>query len=281
MPKKISSTLISDLVDLARGGSATAVLLLCAINRGSTLSEIAGLAGVTRQAVSNWARGAEGQYENLKRVIQHLEIDFLEIEHVLSQVFPKTQGYEPYLIKLNVIYDSLTARLEEMHKAAISKEPWEPDEVNDSLFREGFLLKNLKTLFYLAFNNKARGFDLAVIRGVSCTEEAWANFCIEHVDGLSGRIKADSPLRGSIFRSRAGRWADDSLTLSDVCSSYFKIRLEFDKVCKGLDFAPASSGRVESEIFIDHVLWERYDYDRANHINYFFTGCPIGMDKSL
>ena len=93
MSKQISSAVKLGLVDLARKGSPTAVLLLCAIHKGSTLSEIAERADVTRQAVSNWARGTEGNPGNLKQLIKYLAIDFIEIESVLLQILPKTRNY--------------------------------------------------------------------------------------------------------------------------------------------------------------------------------------------
>jgi transcriptional regulator with XRE-family HTH domain len=269
MPKRSSSTVKSDLVDLARGGSSTAVLLLCAIQKGLTMSEIADRAGVTRQAVSNWASGSDGNSGSLKQLITYLEIDINEIESVLSQIFPKAQNYEPHSLRLSVINESLSARLKEIHKEATSPNSCDIDTEGDSFFQKGFLSKNLKELFYFAFKDKARGFDLAIVRGPSCDDEAWRVFCEKYVDDQTCSISIGSSLWEVVYRSEPKDW-EGEFKLSDVCRSYGRLKLGLNKICKGLELAPASNANSRSQVVIGDVLWERYDYDRSNHIDYFF-----------
>lgn len=267
MPKQISIATRSRLLDLARKGSTTAVLFLCAIHKGFTLTEIADRAGVTRQAVSNWASGVEGRSSNLKQLIKNLEIDFVEIEFLLSKIFPEIQGYEPNLLKLSVVKKSLTALLKELLEGTSSPDSEENDKEGDSFFHKGFLSKNLKTLFYLAFDEMENGFDLAIIQGVGCSDEAWRVFCEKHIDGQTQEIFSDSHL-SDLFDKLDG-------SLSTLCRCYKDLKMELDKVCKGLDLAPASCEYSPSEIISGHVSWEDYDYDRSNHIDYFFIGSLI------
>ncbi len=269
MPKRNSSTVKSDLVDLAREGSSTAVLLLCAVQRGLTLSEIADRAGVTRQAVSNWASGSEGHSGSLKQLIRYLEIDLHEIESVLLQIFPKNQDYEPHSLRSIVINETLSARLKETHKDAYSLSAYDVAAEGDLFFKKGFLSKNLKALFYFAFKDKIRGFDLAIVRGPNCEEKAWRSFCEEHVDDSTGNISTDSPIWHSVQKDESDDW-EPELNLSDVCRNYDRLKTDLDKICKGLDIAPATNASSETEVVLCDVLWERYDYDRSNQIDYFF-----------
>ena len=149
-----------------------------------------------------------------------------------------------------------------MHKVAISSDSHVIDAGGETFFYKGFLHKNLKSLFYLAFNYKAHGFDLAIVRGAGCDEESWCAFRDAHVDDQTGDLSAASRLWGRVYRG--------TLTLYEVCQSYDELKAELDKVCKGLDLAPASLEHSENEIILSDVLWEDYDYDRSNHIDYFF-----------
>jgi len=272
MRKRNSSTVRSDLIDLAKEGSSTAVLLLCGIQRGLTLSEIADCAGVTRQSVSNWANGSEGSSGNLKQLIRQLEIVFPEIESVLLQIFPKTNSYELHALRLRTVSDSLSARLKEIHQDTASLCADDVEAGGDIFFKKGFLNKNIKVLFYKAFEDKAHGFDLAIVRGPSCDANSWSAFCEAHVSDQTGEFSTDSPIWDVIKNSTSDdseSWEPD-LKLSDVCRSYDRLKTELDKACKGLGLAPASYTSSETEVVLCEVLWERYDYDRSNHIDYFF-----------
>lgn len=270
MTKRNSSMVRKDLLDLAREGSSTAVLLLCAIQIGATLSEISGRAGVTRQAVSNWASGSEGHSGSLKQLIRYLEIDFHEIESVLLQIFPKAENYEPHSLRLSVVKESLIARLKELHDEATSLNAYGTDAEGDLFFKKGFLSKNLKSLFYFAFKNKTRGFELAIVRSPTCDKEAWRSFCEKHVDDQTGKISIDSPLFwDTVDKSELDDW-EPELKLSDVCRNYERLKTRLDRICVGLDLAPATNASSETEVVLCDVLWERYDYDRSNHVDYFF-----------
>ena len=245
------------------------MLLLCAIQRGATLSEIADRAGVTRQAVSNWAGGSEGHSGSLKQLIMHLEIDFHEIESVLSQIFPKAENYEPHSLRLSVVNESLIARLKEIHKDATSLSSYGADAEGDLFFKKGFLSKNLKSLFYCAFKYKTRGFELAIVRTPNCDNETWRAFCEEHVDNRTGEISTDSLIWDNFDKSELEDW-ESELKLSDVCRNYERLKARLDKICMGLDLAPATNASSETEVVLCDVRWERYDYDRSNHVDYFF-----------
>lgn len=259
MPKRNRSTVESDLIALAREGSPTAVLLLCAIQRGLTMSEVADRTGITRQAVSIWASGSEGNSDNLKKLVRHLEINLNEIAFVLSEISLEAQSYDPQSLKLSAVIEHLNIRLQEIHKSATASKPLDQDADDDWYFQNGFLKKNLKELFYLAFREKARGFDLAVVRGYSCDEEAWKLFCERHVYDQTREISVKSSL-WNYFHS-----------LSDVCRNYLLIKTELDKISEGLDLAPASKGFPDSEVLLSDVAWEdQFDYDRSNRIDYFF-----------
>ncbi len=271
MPKRNGSTVRSDLIDSAREGSSTAVLLLCAIQRGVTLSEIADRTGVTRQSVSNWASGSEGNSGNLKQLIMHLEIDLDEIESTLSKIFPKTSSYEPDALRLRVISDSLSARLKEIHQDVASLCKYDVDAGGDIFFKKGFLKRYLKILFYKAFEDKASGFELAIVRAPGCDENAWSAFCEAHVSDRTGEISTDSPIWHTVIEGTLDEddW-EPELKLSDVCRNYDRLKTDLDKICKGLDLAPASCASSETEVILCDVRWERYEYDRSNHVDYFF-----------
>ncbi len=224
------------------------------------MSEVADRTGVTRQAVSNWASGSEGHSGNLKKLVKHLEIDFNEIASIVADISQNVQGYDPLSLRLNIVIERLNTRLQNIHEDVFCSQSLEQEVNDDWYFQNGFLKKYFKALFFLAFRDKSRGFDLAVVRSDSCKEEDWIDFCKKHVDDQTREISFESSLRNYFSN------------LSDVCRNYARIKMELDSICNGLDLAPSSKESLESEVlFIDDVTWEnQFDYDRSNQIDYFF-----------
>jgi transcriptional regulator with XRE-family HTH domain len=260
MPKRNRSTIESAVIDLVRKGSPTGTLLLCAIQRGLTMSEVADRTGISRQAVISWTNGSEAHSHNLKKLIRNLDIDQDEIASVLADISLGAQGYDPESLMVNVVIKRLNTYFQDIHNGESYSSLSEHDRDDDWYFQNGFLKKNLKVLFLLAFRDKSRGFDIEVVRGDSCDAEAWRSFCEEHVDDKTGEISYKSSLR-SYFSN-----------LSDVCRNYARIKKELDSICDDLDLAPAFKESKESRVILfDDIRWEdQFEYDRSNQIDYFF-----------
>lgn len=92
------------------------------------------------------------------------------------------------------------------------------------------------------------------------------------VERSSGPTREHKQLdRGTLEAVKACRGVPTTVNGTTVrTSGRVEYLWKLDKICMGLDLAPATNASSETEVVLCDVRWERYDYDRSNHVDYFF-----------